>query len=150
MGTLKWYPRDPRAALLGMAGLSLADCGAYNTVLDLIYIHDGKCPDNSKKIAAHLGVDVRRWMRIRKRLIERGKIYIYKNELHNERADIEVEKILKKIAQTAQAANQRWGAYNEIKRLADADAMQPTSRLRKLVSANIVPISKKTSEKEKK
>ena len=41
MGHLKWYKRDPRAALTGMMQLTLEERGAYNTILDLIYVHDG-------------------------------------------------------------------------------------------------------------
>ena len=37
MGTLKWYKRDPDAALSGMFELTLEERGAYNTILDLIY-----------------------------------------------------------------------------------------------------------------
>ena len=41
MGVVKWYKRDPNAALTGMASLTLEERGAYNTILDLIYAHDG-------------------------------------------------------------------------------------------------------------
>ena len=41
MGTLKWYKRDPRAALAGMMKLTLEECGAYNKILDLIYLRGG-------------------------------------------------------------------------------------------------------------
>ena len=153
MGTLKWYKRDPRAALVGMAGLTLAERGAYNTVLDLIYMNDGKCPDNGKEIAHWLNVDVRRWMRLRKRLIERGKIYIYAGQLHNERADIEVHETLKKIAQVTEAANKRWADYNDIKKLADADAMRTQCKLqpdKNKLSAKIVPLPRDNREKEQK
>ena len=46
MGTLKWYARDPRAALTGMMELTLEERGAYNTILDLIYCHDGEVVDD--------------------------------------------------------------------------------------------------------
>ena len=35
MGELKWYKRDPRAALVGMSCLTLEERGAHNTILDL-------------------------------------------------------------------------------------------------------------------
>jgi uncharacterized protein YdaU (DUF1376 family) len=153
MGTLKWYKRDPRAALIGMAGLSLTDCGAYNLVLDLIYIHDGRLPDNDREIAKVLHVDIRKWRRIRKRLMTKGKLYPYAGELHNERADIEVHESLKRIAIATDAANKRWAAYNEIKKLSDAEAMRGQCYLqphKEKLSANIVPIAKRTPEKENK
>ena len=59
MGSLKWYKRDPRAALTGMMSLSLEERGAYNTILDLIYIHDGALTDDPKFIAPWLNVDLR-------------------------------------------------------------------------------------------
>lgn len=153
MGILKWYKRDPRAALAGMASLNLAERGAYNTVLDLIYINDGKLPDNGKEIAHWLRIDVRRWLRIRKRLIEKGKLYPYAGELHNERADIEVQETLKRIAQAAEAGRKRWAAYNEIKDLADATAKRPQCYLQpqtKSLSARIVPIHKEDNRDKKK
>jgi len=41
VGKVRWYKRDPNAALTGMAGLTLEERGAYNTILDLIYANDG-------------------------------------------------------------------------------------------------------------
>lgn len=90
MGLLRWYKRDPRAALSGMMELSLEERGAYNTVLDLIYIHDGSIEDSQRLIAAWLHVDVRIWRRIRQRLLDLGKLYIQAGNLRNERADSEV------------------------------------------------------------
>ena len=54
MGSIKWYKRDPRAALIGMMEMSLAERGAYTTVLDLIYVYDGALPDNAEMIAKGL------------------------------------------------------------------------------------------------
>jgi len=67
MGILKWYKRDPRAALAGMMGLSLEERGAYNTILDLIYCHDGALVDDPRLISGWLGVDPRVWRRLRER-----------------------------------------------------------------------------------
>lgn len=141
MGTIKWYKRDPRAAIAGMAGLSLVERGAYNTILDLIYTMDGKLPDNGKLLAYWLHVEVRQWKRIRKRLLEKGKIYIYAGEIHNERADIEVRETLEKIRKATEAINKRWATYNEIKRMHDTNVLLPTTRKKDNLSANIVPLS---------
>lgn len=153
MSSIKWYPRDPNAALAGMANLTFEEKGAYSVILDLIYMHAGKCPDSGKYIAHWIGIDTRRWLRLRKRLIEKGKIYPYAGELHNERADIEIHKIQIKVQLATEAANKRWADYNEIKKLADADAMrrQCNPRIRKeSLSATIVPIPKRTIEKDDK
>ena len=91
MGVIKWYKRDPNAALTGMASLTLEERGAYNTVLDLIYAHGGAIDDDSKFIAGWLRVDVRVWRRIRRRLIEGGKLYANGPTLRNARADREVD-----------------------------------------------------------
>lgn len=91
MGILKWYKRDPRAALVGMHGLTLEQRGAYNTVLDLIYCHDGAVKDDDRFIAGHMSVDVRTWRRIRSDLVSAGKLYVADGKLHNERADREAD-----------------------------------------------------------
>jgi hypothetical protein len=65
MGHLKWYARDPRAALIGMMGLTLEERGAYNTILDLIYVHDGEVIDDETYLLAWLRVEKRIWRRLR-------------------------------------------------------------------------------------
>ena len=68
MGTLKWYKRDPKAALHGMIGLTLEEKGAYNVILDLIYINDGRLLDEPKvNLIYGLNGDPRTWRRIRDR-----------------------------------------------------------------------------------
>lgn len=132
MGILKWYKRDPRAALHGMMGLSLEERGAYNTILDLIYINDGALADDAKQICVWLKCDPRTWKRIRTRLIELGKLYLHAGQLRNERADQEAVLALRKVQVAAEAAEKRWADYNEIKRLGDARAMLPTPKPRNL------------------
>lgn len=94
MGKLRWYKRDPAAALEGMMVLTLEERGAYNTVLDLIYCRDGMVADDEKFIAGWLRSDVRVWRRIRSRLIELGKLYVKDGFIHNERADVVVLRAL--------------------------------------------------------
>lgn len=90
MGILKWYKRDPRAALVGMAELTLEERGAYNTILDLIYCHDGELRDDVRAVAHQMQVDQRTWKRLRLRLLKAGKLYLSNGQLRNERADREV------------------------------------------------------------
>lgn len=149
MGTLKWYARDPRAALAGMMKLTLEECGAYNKILDLIYVRGGNLEDDPEEICRWLNCKPRTWKRIRTRLIDLEKIYVHAGCLHNERADDEIARITRKVQISTENANKRWATYNEIKGLSDAVAMQHTHRLRK-TSAKIVPISKQATEKEKK
>lgn len=90
MGRLKWYKRDANAALAGMMGLTLEERGAYNTILDLIYARDGVLPDDDREIARMVECDPRKWRLLKRRLIDRGKLFVVGGRLHNARADIEI------------------------------------------------------------
>lgn len=148
MGTLKWYARDPRAALTGMMELTLEERGAYTTILDLIYAHDGELEDNNA-VLPWLRVKAQTWRRLRAQLLSKGKLYVRDGCLRNERADEEVRKALTKWMIATKAADQRWATHREIKELQDARAMLPTPTLRKS-SAKIMPIAlHKTPEKKK-
>jgi hypothetical protein len=100
---IRWYKRDPTAALEGMAILTLEERGAYNTILDLIYAHDGCVDDDNRYIAGWLRCDVRIWKRIRARLIDLGKLYIAGNTLRNERADRVIFDAVRRIGSAIQA-----------------------------------------------
>ena len=101
---MKWYKRDPNAALTGMASLTLEERGAYNTVLDLIYAHDGAVDDNDRFIAGWCRVDVRVWKRIRELLIAEKKLYVNGSTLRNARADWEIDAARHKALQAKDAA----------------------------------------------
>jgi len=109
MALLKWYKRDPVAAIEGMAVLTLEERGAYNTVLDLIYAHDGAFVDDDRLIARHyLHVDVRRWRRIRKRLLDLEKLYVLGTNVRNARADREVDSARLRVLSAANAGKASW------------------------------------------
>lgn len=97
MGQIKWYKRDPERALNGMLGLNLEERGAYNTVLDLIYLRDGKLPDDDRFIAGYLGVDVRVWKRIKQRLIDLGKLSVIDGMIRDDVADVVVDEALRRV-----------------------------------------------------
>jgi uncharacterized protein YdaU (DUF1376 family) len=147
MGTLKWYKRDPRAALIGMMGLTLEEAGAYNKILDLIYIHDGAVADDADYLCRTLNCTPRTWKRIKARLLELGKLYVYAGCLRNERADVEVLNAQRLVQTATISINKRWATYNEIKRLRDTNVIQPTSTKKDYLRANIVPLAKRPSEK---
>lgn len=108
MGKLKWYRRDPNAALTGMHELTLEERGAYNTVLDLMYARDGDLQDDDKFIAGWLRVDVRVWKRIRARLLELGKLCLDINgRLYNRRVDEEVLRALGRSYAAQQAGRSK-------------------------------------------
>jgi hypothetical protein len=139
MGLLKWYKRDPRAALTGMRGLTLEERGAYNTILDLIYCHDGALEDNERYICHELHCNIRKWKRLKARLLELGKLYVHAGCLRNARADDEVLNFQRLVKVSAEKANKRWATYNEIKDLRDATAMLPTSTKISFLSARTIP-----------
>lgn len=100
MGVIRWYKRDPNAALQGMAILSLEERGAYNTILDLLYARDGHLPDDERELSRLMHCDIRIWRRVRRRLMDLGKLYIHAGNLHNVRADDEINYALGRIAKT--------------------------------------------------
>jgi hypothetical protein len=148
MGTLKWYKRDPRAALAGMRKLTLEERGAYNTILDLIYIHDGALEDDPRLICRELGCNIRGWRRLKARLLDLGKIYVHNGCLRNERADDEVANAQSLVKVSEFFANKRWATFNEIKRLRHGYPMQPTTTKKDYLSAKIVPIAKAPPDKK--
>jgi uncharacterized protein YdaU (DUF1376 family) len=101
MGTMKWYKRDPRAALTGMQGMTLEERGAYNTILDILYMHDGSVPDKPASVCKWLGTNARGWKRIRARLLELKKLYVLAGNIRNERADREIRYAHAKAAERA-------------------------------------------------
>lgn len=103
MGRISWYKRDPDAALSGMFELTLEERGAYNTVLDLIYSRANELPDDDRWIAGWLRVDVRVWKRIKRVLIERGKLYLDEGTIRNARADVEVLSALSRVTSAQEA-----------------------------------------------
>lgn len=129
MGELRWYKRDPRAALTGMSVLTLEERGAYNTLLDLIYIHDGALEDDPKFISGWLRCDVRVWKRIRTSLIEKEKLYLNGGKLRNARADKEVDAALLRVRSAAQAglasAAKRELTLNVLKQIAPTTVQRP-------------------------
>lgn len=103
MGKLKWHKRDHNAALSGMMALTLEERGAYNTILDLIYTHDGAVDDDERFISGWLRCDVRVWKRIRQRLLDLEKLYLDGGSLRNKRADAEVLRGLSRCLSAAEA-----------------------------------------------
>lgn len=93
---MKWYKRDPQAALLGMATLTLEERGAYNTILDLIYAHNNRLVDDDKFISGQLNCDVRVWKRIKIKLVSLEKIILIDGRIANDRANLELTSSLPK------------------------------------------------------
>jgi uncharacterized protein YdaU (DUF1376 family) len=113
MGKIRWYKRDPNAALTGMAVLTLEERGAYNTILDLIYAFEGNLKDDERQIAGWMRCDVRRWRRIRRRLIDLEKLYLHGGCLHNERADRELDASQHRYRSAAIAGQSSWATRKQ-------------------------------------
>lgn len=84
----KRYPKDFFEATVGMSGEVK---GAYGLLLDIIYMLDGKLPDDPRYISGLLGISVRKWKTIKNELIERGKIQAENNIISNLKADYLLE-----------------------------------------------------------
>jgi len=120
MKTLPWYKAYPRDFFEGTIGMDFELKGAYRLVLDLIYVSGGRLPDDSKHIAAALGMSVRKWNIIRGKLVEMpGKLMAGGGVLTNYRADEEVQSALSRRYKNRENAHRRWKTND----LADASAM---------------------------
>ena len=95
MNGLPYYKRFPKDFLDGTVLLPFELKGAYGIVLDLIYMHGGKLPNNSRYISGQLSVSVRKWNSFKLALIEADKIQVTGEFIQNYRAVIELETLSK-------------------------------------------------------
>lgn len=101
---MRWYKRDPDAALTGMRGLSHDEKSAYNTILDLLYSRDGDLPDDERLLCSHLECRPQWWRRVRALLLEKGKIRI---ETPGKLTANRVETTLKEAANFSETQSKR-------------------------------------------
>jgi uncharacterized protein YdaU (DUF1376 family) len=71
MNGLPYYKRFPRDLIDGTIGMPFEEKVTYAFILDLIYMHAGKLPDDARYISGLLGCSIRKWNGIRSALIER-------------------------------------------------------------------------------
>ena len=149
---LHWYQRAPKAALEGMAVLTLGERGAYTTILDLIYCHDGCVDDDDRFIAGWLRCDVRVWKRIRARLIKLGKLYVHAGTLGNERADRVVDEALHRVASARHAglisAAKRGASLKVLKDLASTPVERAFNLLTSTPTKSLSSFTKSHSGRE--
>lgn len=103
--SLPYYKRFPRDFLDGTIGLSLETKGAYAIVLDLIYMRDGRLPDDARYIAGQLGCSVRKWTAILSELVAAGKLQVASGIISNFRADYLCEETRKYRDKQAEIAS---------------------------------------------
>lgn len=152
MGRLKWYKRDPDAALAGMACLTLEECGAYNLVLDLIYSREGNLEDDDYEVARLLRCDVRVWKRIKRRLVDLEKLFVNGGKLRNPKADVVIGKALSvstsaALAGIASGESRRCRA-NIIKGLDRTNVQRPFEPLRTKIESKITSTEFGTAREE--
>lgn len=93
MNGLPYYKRYPRDFIEGTVGMTFEMKAAYGFVLDLIYMHGGKLPDDERYISGLLSLSTRRWRAVRDGLISAGKIAASDGIITNERAVFELENL---------------------------------------------------------
>lgn len=114
MGRLHWHRRFHENALAGMRKLSLEERGAYNTVLDLIYMHEDRLEDDDRYIAGWCDCDMRIWKRIKARLIHLQKLQVSGGLLHNKRASCETLAGVHRVLKAANAAHAKHGNFDRV------------------------------------
>lgn len=91
----QWYKYHPLDFYHDTAGMTLEQIGAYQMVLNLIYMRQGPVEDNDAFIAGHLRISTRKWRTFKKALLEAGKLTLNGGQLTNVRAKKEIENALK-------------------------------------------------------
>lgn len=123
---LPYYKRYPRDFIEGTIGLPFEVKTTYAFILDLIYMQEGRLPDDARYISGLLGCSVRKWNSMRQALIDAGKLQCFtdvsRNFLTNYRAVSEVESLRKVQDNSRENASRRWKNNN----LADAVASKKT------------------------
>ena len=97
---MKWYKRDPDAALAGMVELTLEERGAYNTVIDLLYSRDGNLPADDCFFARACNCRPHTWRRLRDNLLAKGKLHMIDGKLTANRVAGELEHARKLMFQS--------------------------------------------------
>ena len=111
MSARPYHKRYHSDALAGFMALSLEERGAYQTLLDLIYDHQGPIADNERLLAGYMGCSVRKWRALRDQLIAKRKIHLNSDGLiTNLRAEKELEndaKTTRKLAENGSSGGRK-------------------------------------------
>ena len=115
---MKFYTRDPDAAIAGMAGLTLEQIGFYNLLLDFLYSRDGIVSADPRVLAKMMQRDPRQVCRLMVDLMAAGKIWstdegmITANRVDATRLRAEVRSM-----SARSSANVRWEKYRKTKQI---------------------------------
>ena len=100
---MKWYKRDPDAALTGFRGLTHDEKSAYGTIIDLSYSRNGDLPDDDRLLCVHIECRPQWWRRVKALLIAKGKLRVIDGKLVANR----VETTLKEAANFSETQSKR-------------------------------------------
>lgn len=95
MNGLPYYKAYPRDFFEGTIGMAFETKGAYRLVVDLIYMQNGRLPDDPRYISGLLGCSIRKWNSIKNELVRLGKLHVSGKFLTNYRAVAELETLSK-------------------------------------------------------
>lgn len=144
--TRPWYRRFPDNFIGGTVGLTLEEKGAYSLVLDLMYVRGGPIPDEPRYIAGVCNCSVRKWVAIRARLIEAGKVIAEDGFLMNPRAQEEIakadeqaEKLAENGSKGGNKSAEKRATFKKNNALAQAGLNHTTSRFN-LKKGNASPV----------
>lgn len=90
----QWYKYYPLDFQFGTQDLTLEQRGAYQAVLNLIYMHQGPVADNDRWIAGQLNISTRKWRSLKAALLSAGKLMVADGTIDNVRARTEIESAL--------------------------------------------------------
>ena len=74
----------------GVRGMKADEIGIYTLLIAAQYVRMSRLPDDDSWIALHIGVDIRIWKRIKKKLIGLGKIFCDGESIWNSRTEREI------------------------------------------------------------
>lgn len=106
-----------------MNTLSLAERGAYNSVIDLLYSRDGDVPDDDVFIARAISCHVRQWRTVKASLTAAGKIWSEGGKLCAKQVKETIDEANKVSDTQRSIANKRW--MNSNKGNENNDAVMP-------------------------
>ena len=114
---MKFYMRNPDAAIAGMNELTFEQIGFYNLLIDLLYARDGVVPDNDAAVAHMLGNrDLRAYRRLKAELIQAGKIRVDNSGMLDANGVRSVRLLAEVRSKSARSAAQvRWSNYQKAK-----------------------------------
>ena len=89
---MKHWPRDVEDWRKDTASMSFEEQGAYSAMLDTYYASEGPLPNDKHAIYRLTGAMTKKDQGAIDRVLARGVFFENGGELHNKRADIEIQK----------------------------------------------------------